>query len=189
MNDLPVNVVVDAVTYVTRAEEVLWGCVLMAISLVIHGLGMVLTLHLSGTARHRLGGPDSFVAGLSALILASWMIMAVHILEIVTWSAFLHFHDCFPNFSTTVYFTGLQYTTVGSSLNLPRHWRLLEAMIASAGLLGFAWSTGVMMTLAQEFQEQQLRVLRERGIWRGHRPGHAPVTRQPDPSDPPPDPR
>jgi hypothetical protein len=29
-------------------------------------------------------------------------------------------------------------------------------------LLGFAWSTGVLMTLAQEFQERQLRRLRER---------------------------
>jgi hypothetical protein len=53
---------------------------------------------------------------------------------------------------------------VGSSLNLPKEWRLLEIMTASAGLLGFAWSTGVLMTLAQEFQEQQLRLLRERGI-------------------------
>ena len=54
-------------------------------------------------------------------------------------------------------------------MNLPRHWRLLEAMIASAGLLGFAWSTGVMMTLAQDFQEQQLRALREHRIRLGFR--------------------
>ena len=29
-------------------------------------------------------------------------------------------------------------------------------MIATAGLLGFRWSTGVLMTLAQEFQDQQM---------------------------------
>lgn len=163
---------VDTVSYTTRAEEVLWGCALMAVSLVIHGLGMVLTLHLASGAKHRLGGPDSFFAGLAAIILGSWMIMMVHIVEIVTWSAFLHANNCFPNFSTAVYFTGLQYTTVGSTLNLPRHWRLLEAMIASAGLLGFAWSTGVLMTLAQEFQEQQLRRLKERGLRLGERLNH-----------------
>jgi len=158
------DVLIDHVTYVTRVEEVIWGCVLMALSLIIHGLGMVLTLHLASGAKRRLGPPDSFIAGLSAIILGSWMIMFIHILEILMWSGFLQWKNCFTNFSTAVYFTGLQYTTVGSALNLPKHWRLLEAMIASAGLLGFAWSTGVLMTLAQEFQDQQLRLLRERRL-------------------------
>lgn len=171
------NPTVDSITYVTRFEEVLWGCGLMAVSLVIHGLGMVLTLHLVSRAKPRLGPPDSFRAGLGAIILGSWMIMAVHILEILMWSAFLQWKDCFPTFSTAVYFTGLQYTTVGSALNLPKHWRLLEAMIASAGLLGFAWSTGVMMTLAQDFQEQQLRALREHRIRLGF---HADIRKRPE---------
>ena len=168
---------VDSITYVTRFEEVLWGCGLMAVSLVIHGLGMVLTLHLVSRAKPHLGPTDSFRAGLGAIILGSWMIMAVHILEILMWSAFLQWKDCFPTFSTAVYFTGLQYTTVGSALNLPKHWRLLEAMIASAGLLGFAWSTGVMMTLAQDFQEQQLRALREHRIRLGL---HADIRKRPE---------
>lgn len=171
------NPTIDSITYVTRFEEVLWGCGLMAVSLVIHGLGMVLTLHLVSRAKPRLGPPDSFRAGLGAIILGSWMIMAVHILEILMWSAFLQWKDCFPTFSTAVYFTGLQYTTVGSALNLPKHWRLLEAMIASAGLLGFAWSTGVMMTLAQDFQEQQLRALREHRIRLGL---HADIRKRPE---------
>lgn len=62
----------------------------------------------------------------------------------------------FPNYSTASYFAFMEYTTVGSPLNLPQTWRLLEGMIATAGLLGFAWSTGVLMTLAQEFQEGQM---------------------------------
>jgi len=81
------------------------------------------------------------------------------------WAGFFHWKDCFKTYSTAVYFSGLQYTTVGSSLNLPKEWRLLEIMTASAGLLGFAWSTGVLMTLAQEFQERQLRRLREGKGW------------------------
>jgi len=39
---------------------------------------------------------------------------------------------------------------------------LLEGMIATAGLLGFAWSTGVLLTLAQEFQDQQMQWLKAR---------------------------
>ena len=74
--------------------------------------------------------------------------------------------QCFPNFSTAVYFSFLEYTTVGSAYNLPLRWRLLEGMIATAGLLAFAWSTGVLMTLATAFQEQQLRLMRERRVKR-----------------------
>jgi hypothetical protein len=35
-------------------------------------------------------------------------------------------------------------------------------MIATAGLLAFAWSTGVLITLAQKFQDQQMELLKVR---------------------------
>ena len=64
--------------------------------------------------------------------------------------------DCFPNFSTANYFALNEYTTVGSSFHLPHNLRLLEGMISIAGLLAFAWSTGVLLTLVREFQAQQM---------------------------------
>ena len=39
---------------------------------------------------------------------------------------------------------------------MPDNLRLLEGMISIAGLLAFAWSTGVLLTLAREFQAQQM---------------------------------
>ena len=123
---------------------------------------MILTLHSSNAFKERFGRTPSFVSGMSNLILASWMITLVHIVEVMMWSGFFQWKHCFPNFSTAAYFSFLEYTTVGSQFNLPLKWRLLEGMIATAGLLAFAWSTGVLMTLATAFQEQQLRLLRER---------------------------
>jgi len=78
------------------------------------------------------------------------------------WAAFFQWKHCFPNFSTANYFAFLEYTTVGSAFNLPLKWRLLEGMIATAGLLGFAWSTGVLLTLAQGFQDQQMQLIKQR---------------------------
>jgi hypothetical protein len=46
-------------------------------------------------------------------------------------------------------------------------------MIATAGLLGFAGSTGVLLTLAQEFQDQQMQRLEERR--EKHRPKPTPA--------------
>ena len=56
----------------------------------------------------------------------------------------------------------LEYTTLGSSLHLPLRWRLLEGLTAIAGVLTFAWSTGVLLTLAQTFQEQEVLALQQR---------------------------
>ena len=153
------NPQVEQITYSTRGEELAWGLVLLAISLVIHGFGMVLTLHFTNGVKQRFGSAEQLMSGITTIILGSWMIVAVQIIEIAMWAGFFQWKECFVNWSTAVYFTGLQYTTVGSALNLPKHWRLLEIMVASAGLMGFAWSTGVLMTLAQDFQSQQLRNL------------------------------
>ncbi len=150
---------VDQITYVTRGEEIAWGFLLLACSLIIHGFGMVLTLNLANGVRQRFGATERLLSGIATLIFGSWMIVAVHIVEIAMWAWFFQWKQCFENFSTAVYFAGLQYTTVGSTLNLPKHWRLLEIMISSAGLMGFAWSTGVLMSLAQDFQSQQQRIL------------------------------
>ena len=52
----------------------------------------------------------------------------------------------------------MEYTTIGSAYNLKLDWRLLEGMNGIAGLLTFAWSTSVLLTLADAFQQQRLSV-------------------------------
>ena len=161
-----VDVPTTEALYITSIEEVVWGIMLVAMTLIIHAFGMILTQHVSNELKQQIGHQFEerrpFLAGISPLILASWMIVIVHCLEILMWAGFFQWKHCFPNFSTATYFSFLEYTTVGSAFNLPLKWRLLEGMIATAGLLAFAWSTGVLMTLATAFQEQQLRLLRER---------------------------
>ena len=73
----------------------------------------------------------------------------------------------------------MDYTTRGCSYNLRERWRLLEGMIAMAGLLTFAWSTGVLLTLAQDFQNKQLLILKQRREKRMHKPTAPPSTPKP----------
>jgi hypothetical protein len=146
--------------YVVSAEEILCGIILVALTMVVHGMGMILTLYAS---RSFAQFGKSLLIGLSTLILASWIIILVHCSEVLIWAAFFYFWTGgMPNASTAYYYALLEYTTLGSSLNLPLHWRLLEGLIAIAGVLTFAWSTGVLLTLAQSFQEQQVLALQQR---------------------------
>lgn len=149
-------------SYVASLEEVLWGISLVAITMAIHGCGMLATLFACQVVKHRTQDPVSFLRGGAVLILASWMIVLVHLVELLIWAAFFLWQDAMPNASASYYFALMQYTTVGSGLNLPPHWRLLEGMLPIAGLMTFAWSTGVLFTLAQEFQSAQLSSIHRR---------------------------
>ena len=170
-------------TYVTSLEEVFWGGTLVAITMAMHGFGMLTVLRANGALKHRFEPNPSFARGLSILILASWMILLVHLIEVLSWAAFFYWKGAVnaPNVNTSIcyYFALNEYTTVGSNFSLDAHWRLLEGMIATAGLLTFAWSTGVLLTLAQDFQEQQMQILKRRR--ERSRPQPKPEAANPDP--------
>src|SRR5262245_12332261 len=156
----------DETLYTTRFEEGLVGCLLVAITLAMHGFGMLLTLRASNALKERFQRYQSFALGMSVIILASWMIIFVHLLEVALWAHFFYWKDAVNSSKNTIslsfYFALMDYTTLGSNYNLKLHWRLLEGMIAIAGLLTFAWSTGVLLTLAQEFQDQQMLLLKQK---------------------------
>jgi hypothetical protein len=94
------------------------------------------------------------------------MILIVHLSEVFSWASFFWANKAVDaqhlTASLCYYFALLDYTTLGCPYNLVLRWRLLEGMIAIAGLLTFAWSTGVLLTLAQDFQVQQLQLLKQR---------------------------
>jgi len=156
--------------YVIGLHEVFWGGALVAITMTIHGFGMLLVLRVANILKFRFESNPSFFRGIFILILASWMILLVHLTEVFPWAWFFLHEQAVNadhiNGSLCYYFALLDYTTLGCPYNLVSHWRLLEGMIAIAGLLTFAWSTGVLFILAQVFQQQELQSLKK---WRERR--------------------
>ncbi len=143
--------------YVVSLEEVTWGLGLIALTMMIHAVAMPATLAACGALRQRSPSGDSFFGGVWVLLLGSAMIATTHLLEVIVWGGFFYVRDAFPTASAAYYYALLQYTTVGSDLSLPDRWRLLAGMIAMAGLLTFAWSTAVLLTLAGRFQAERLK--------------------------------
>lgn len=156
------NAAPDQTLYVISLDEVFWGGILMAITMTMHGLGMLTILRVNEALKHGLRKKKGLLADLFPLILASWMILFVHLIEVAVWAAFFLWKGAFPNHSLAYYFSLNEYTTVGSNFSLPLRWRLLEGMIATAGLLTFAWSTGVLLTLAQDFQESRMQAVKQK---------------------------
>lgn len=148
--------------YVVSIEEILWGAILMAITMTVHGFGMLTVLRVNYSVKRMTHSKKSLMAGLLPVIFATGLILSVHLLEIFIWGLFFIWKGCFTNFSLSIYFSLNEYTTVGSKYNLPLQWRLLEGMISIAGLLSFAWSTGVLFTLAKEFQDHWIDSYKQR---------------------------
>jgi hypothetical protein len=139
--------------HIASLEEVAWGIVLIAITMMVHAVGMLLTVSVASA---HLPSRGQFWNGLRVLVLASWTIVFVHLVEVAIWAAFFVACAAMPSASAAYYYALLQYTTVGSDLVLPDRWELLGGMISIAGLLTFAWSTTVLLTVAQPFQDAEL---------------------------------
>ena len=145
--------------YVISSEEVFWGALLVAITMAIHTFGMLLVLRINEYLKSKLEKKTGFMPGLIPIMLASCLILLIHMIEVVIWAIFFYWKNAFPNVSIAYYFALNEYTTVGSKFNLPIQLRLLEGIISCAGLLAFALSTGILFRLATTFLEKPRKFL------------------------------
>ena len=142
--------------YVIKLHEILWGGLLVAITMAIHGTGMFAVLRITDSLKERFDPLESFLGGLGLVILASLLIILTNILEVTVWTVFFFLQGAQTNHSVAFYNAMLNYTTLQAGY-LPQRWHLLEPLLGMAGLLTVAWSTGILYMLAQEFQETQRR--------------------------------
>ncbi len=144
--------------YVIKLAELLWGLALLAVTMTIHGLGMLWTLRVTGAFARRFKEAETFAPSLGRVVLATWMITSVHLVEVSVWAAFLIWKGAVSVPTAAYYVALMNYTTLGCEFPLATGWRLLEGMTGIAGLMTFAWSTGVLLTLAQNFQDHALKL-------------------------------
>jgi hypothetical protein len=140
----------ELLIHTTTLEEIGWGSFLLAVTTAIHAVGMTATLSaVRGLGRGQLIKIKSVRA---TLILASGsvFILFVHLFEVLIWASFFVWTGALPTASVAFYYALNQYTTVGSDVELAVRWQLLSGFIATAGLMTFAWSTSVLLTLVQE---------------------------------------
>jgi Gpi18-like mannosyltransferase len=147
--------------YVIKLDEIMWGSLLVAITMAIHGTGMFSILRLVDAIKERYDPLESFAGGLGLVILASLLIIVTNIIEVMVWTAFFFLQGAQTNHHRAFYNAMLNYTTLQASY-LPQRWQLLEPLLGMAGLLTVAWSTGILYMLAQDFQNNQMRIRKQR---------------------------
>ena len=112
-------------SYVVGVEEIAWGVALVAITMVLHGMGMVWTLRGVHRLKSRLGTNLGLAASLLLLVVAAWLITLTHLVEVFAWAGFFVWKGALPNGSSAYYLALLDYTTLGCEYELPQNWRLM----------------------------------------------------------------
>jgi hypothetical protein len=126
---------------------------LVSACVAIHGAGMILGLRWLGRTSPQHGHHFSLLAMFWILIRVVYGLLVLHILQIIVWAACYQWSGCFPDFTTSFYYSATSYSTVGyGDVNPPGNWRLLGAVEAVTGILMFGWSTGVLFSVVNHLQ-------------------------------------
>jgi hypothetical protein len=136
------------IEYVMRVDEIMWGCALLALTLMLHGAGVI---HIARSNAGLMGWAGDRMPGLRPLVFVLTIlgIVVLHLVEVALWALFFTWKEAQPNASSAFYHALVNYTTLGAGY-LPIRWRLLEGMLGMAGLLCFAFSTSALLALAQQ---------------------------------------
>lgn len=102
---------------------------------------------LLGDGRAHLGS----VLGAVLVGAASLWMIAAHGVAIAIWATAFHWIGVFEDFESSLYFTGVAFTTLGfGDLTLPQEWRQLAGLCAANGLLIFGLSTALLVEIMRQ---------------------------------------
>ena len=92
-----------------------------------------------------------------AVLLGAGLIGLALWVEILIWALLLRGLGLLPNLESSLYFSGITFTSVGyGDVMLPNCWQLLSVGLAVNGLLLAGWSTALLVYLVQRSMEWRL---------------------------------
>ncbi len=132
------------------ALQFLIGGGISAINIMIHALVTVGSIGIARTAglRHTKSPKLHLMA---VMVLTALTLMLAHTLEILVWALAYLIVGAAPPGSDLLYFTFVNYTTLGYGDITPvPAWRLTGPMTAMSGILLFGWSTAVLFEVLRK---------------------------------------
>lgn len=112
---------------------------LLLTALILH---LFRSRHLLRWAAQRSSRRVLLVAGMGLAVFAAM------ILDIVLWAVFYLRHGAIQDFATSLYFSGVVFTSLGyGDILLPPNFRLLGPLEALVGLLMSGWGTALLVAV------------------------------------------
>jgi hypothetical protein len=139
---------------VMPAADLFFGGAMLLVIVIFHATGVrIVTNHVVRRSLVIQVRPTAWRADL-LMSGTVFMLLALHLLEIVIWAAALVYSGLVPDWRASGFFAGNTYTTVGyGAFVLPLGWHMLAPIIAISGLFTFGWSGSVLVDLVGRCQK------------------------------------
>lgn len=126
--------------------KLLIASALVATTVTIHAAGLGAALSHALRSIQRLEARFWSITWL--LIRIACLLIVIHMFEIAVWALFLWWQNCLPDIESSLYFSGVTYTTVGyGDLVLPKEWRLFGPLEGLTGILMCGLSVGFLFAV------------------------------------------
>lgn len=135
------------------ALQFLLVALVSAINIMIHASVTVGAISIARTAglRHSVWPGFHLMA---VMVATATVLMLAHTLEVLVWAMAYRIVGAAPPGSDLLYFTFVNYTTLGYGDITPvEAWRLTGPMTAMNGILLFGWSTAVLFEVLRKTLE------------------------------------
>jgi hypothetical protein len=119
------------------------------VNIAIHAFVMTMVVEVARRASMQAKSHPSLFL-IAVMIPTVSVLMATHVVEVLTWSLAYLIVGAAPEGADRVYFAFVNYATLGYGdiVPLPR-WRLLGPITAMNGVLLFGWSTAVIFAVLE----------------------------------------
>jgi hypothetical protein len=125
-------------------EKLLFAFALVAITVTFHAAALGIVLHPVLRSTEHL--ETRFLSVTWLIVRVAWWLIVIHLIEIAAWGLFFWWQRCLPDAESSVYFSGVTYTTIGyGDLVLPKQWRLFGPVEGLTGILMCGLSTAFLI--------------------------------------------
>ncbi|MDM0113971.1 hypothetical protein QTI66_17585 [Variovorax sp. J22R133] len=158
----------NALTQALPLPDIMFGGSVLVLVIMFHAFWIRLITSIFIKRLQVLRRHGSLWRADLVFVVTVMMLLALHLAEIVVWSAALVFGDIVGDWSAATYFAANCYTALGEPFSLPRAWRVVPPIIAISGIFAFAWTASVLVNFVARYNALRAGILASRLM------GHAP---------------
>ena len=159
LSSLRPSVVENALTQALPLPDIMFGGAVLVFVIMFHAfwIRVITSSFLKHTSGMRVRA--SLWRADLLFTVTVMLLLALHLAEVVLWSAALIFGDIVSDWSTAAYFAANCYTALGEPFSLPRAWRIVPPIIGISGIFAFAWTASVLVNFVSRYNELRASIL------------------------------
>jgi hypothetical protein len=132
-------------------HNVLVATPVMLLCLLLQGTVVTISLRRYASLRHTYQGKEPL--WMDAFLLSAVMLLTLlcDFAQMAIWAALFMFLGEFSDFTTALYHSGVNFSTLGyGDIVMSKHWRMLGPIEAANGILMFGVSTAVITAVVMD---------------------------------------